>query len=653
MTTATTVDVQPEPIAAPAPAPRSIAPRQFRAPTATIALTLLLLALLAIPRVHGNMRLAWSIAGVSGALLLWQLVLWARARRRAHTFAVEYVPVKAHYVQATVQFCILLWWAWYEPDVRTAGPLIAAQLLFMYVLDALLTWSRGRTWRLGFGPFPIILSTNLLLWFKDDWFFLQFLMVALGALGKQFVQWRHEGRHRHIFNPSVFGQSIFAVGLIVTGLTNELTWGREIASSFETPHMLVVIFLLGLVVQYQFHVTLMTLSAAMTLIVVNLIYTQITGVYFFVNLNVAAPIFLGIHLLITDPSTSPRTNTGRVLFGALYGLGYIALFRIFDLYEVPLFWDKLLPVPILNLMVPLIDRLARSGIVGRINHRWETALQPRPLNLVHMGIWITVFATMFMTGFIAAPHEGNSIPFWKKAIAEGRHHARHSLVMAAGALAEGSGSAQAYNELGLICMEGDIVNQNSAKAARYFATACEMGDINGCANVAVQYLFQYERRSDEDVARALAALESACGEGTDLLSCYLVGQAYESGRGRQPDPTKAIEYYQRCGANLYACKGLARIALTQSAVPVDLSQVVLTLGQAVQKDPESAWYLAYMFETGTGVLRDPQKANLLLNHACRLGMRQACETLNQPAMLPYRNPPMMVPGWLTAYPLPQ
>ena len=61
-----------------------------------------------------------------------------------------------------------------------AAPLIAAQLLFAYAFDMLLNWSRRDTYTLGFGPFPIILSTNLFLWFRAEWFYLQFPMIAVG-----------------------------------------------------------------------------------------------------------------------------------------------------------------------------------------------------------------------------------------------------------------------------------------------------------------------------------------------------------------------------------------------------------------------------------------------------------------------------------------
>ena len=72
----------------------------------------------------------------------------------------------------------------------------------------------------GFGPFPIVFSTNLFLWFKDDWFLFQFLLIAVGFLGKAFVRWERDGRRVHIFNPSAFALALFSLVLIVTGTTS-------------------------------------------------------------------------------------------------------------------------------------------------------------------------------------------------------------------------------------------------------------------------------------------------------------------------------------------------------------------------------------------------------------------------------------------------
>ncbi|MFN0057530.1 MAG: RnfABCDGE type electron transport complex subunit D [Planctomycetota bacterium] len=627
--------------------------RWQRFPVLPMALTFVFFALTLLPSVQANSGLVWTFSGVAATLIAWELLLWTLAARNGRLLRVQFAPIKSHYVQASVQLGIMVYWGVYAESVVAQAPLILAQMLFLYAFEGLVTWSRGRVWRLGFGPLPIVLSTNLLLWFKDDWFVFQFLMLTAGALAKQFITWNRDGRRAHIFNPSAFGQTLFALVLIATGTTQELTWGREIATSFETPHMLIVIFCLGLIVQYFFHVTLMTLAAAATLCLVNLIYTGLTDVYFFVNINFAAPIFLGIHLLVTDPSTSPRTSVGRVIFGVLYGLGYCVLFRVLDLYDVPLFWDKLLPVPILNLCVPLIDRLASFGSVGKWNRGWESLLPARSLNFVHMGAWIALFLTMLATGFVAGPHAGNSIPFWKKAVADGKPHAGSSLVMVAGAQAEGGGSGEAFNELGLICMEGKIVKQNRGTAARYFAKACELGNINGCANVAIQYLFLHERRSDADVARAFDQLEAECNRVSNWGICFLVGVAYETGRGRPLDPRRAIELYERSGLeNLYAVKGLARIALLGGGEVSDLTRIPPILERACAAgDAESGWYLAYFQHEGKGGLpRDDLKARMWLERACKLGAKQACQVLEKAEWPPFSKPVMLVPTWSSAFP---
>ena len=49
--------------------------------------------------------------------------------------------------------------------------------------DVGLRWPEMQSW-----PIPIIFSTNLFLWFHDDWFYMKFVMIAVGFLGKEFVR---------------------------------------------------------------------------------------------------------------------------------------------------------------------------------------------------------------------------------------------------------------------------------------------------------------------------------------------------------------------------------------------------------------------------------------------------------------------------------
>src|SRR4029450_6224082 len=134
------------------------------------------------------------------------------------------------------------YWGWHWRPVYEHLWLLAAQLVFAYAFDMLLSWSRRATFVLGFGPFPIIFSTNLFLWFKDDWFYLQFLLIAVGFLGKEFVRWQRDGKSTHIFNPSAFTLALFSLVLITTGTTS-YTWGPEIASTLTlAPHIYLYLF---------------------------------------------------------------------------------------------------------------------------------------------------------------------------------------------------------------------------------------------------------------------------------------------------------------------------------------------------------------------------------------------------------------------------
>jgi hypothetical protein len=562
-----------------------------RTPAVPLLIALALLALILLPRIAEHRSLVATFAAVGALLAGWGALLWASARGR--TFRIEFVPIRSHYVQASVQACIYAYWGWYWPNVYPQVPLILAQVLFLYALDALLCWTRGRAWRLGFGPLPIIFSTNLFMWFRDDWFAFQFVMVALGALGKEFIRWDRDGRNTHVFNPSAFGLCLVSLVLIAAQTTHR-TWGVEIATTLgNPPHIYLEIFLLGLVVQYFFSVTLMTLSAAGTLYLMNVAYTRATGTYQFLDTNIPIAVFLGLHLLMTDPATSPRSNVGKVMFGALYGAANFVLYDALAAIGAPEFYDKLLPVPVLNLLVPWIDRVAQAGFLGRFT-LWEARFDRRKLNLAHMACWIALFGLMLGTGFVEAPHPGSSPAFWKQAWEEGRPKAGERYLKLVNSLAA-SGSGPACNELGVIYMEGKLGAADHAAAAHYFARACELGDVNGCANTARQFLFQREARSEADARAALDRLEAECAKGSDARACFLVGFAHEKGWGRPADTARAAQLYASAAAlgSVDACKGLARIGPAAPVATADLARAAATLERACAAgDTESCKLLA-------------------------------------------------------------
>ncbi len=285
-----------------------------------------LAAFVLVARVHDNPTLFRAFLGAALALGAWNVVLLAASLRGGRRRTLEIALRPQHYIQACAQASVLLYWGWHWAPVYDTIPLIAGQLAFAYGFDLLLGWSRRDAHRLGFGPVPVIFSINLFLWFTDDWFHFQFLLVAIGFAAKELIRWERDGRLVHIFNPASFPLAVFALALIVTGMT-DVTRAQDIAiSQFYPPQMYLWIFLIALPGQYLFGVTTMTMAAVVSTYLFGLAYFAVTGVYFFYDSYIPIAVFLGMHLLFTDPSTSPRTELGRIVFGVLYGLSTVVLY---------------------------------------------------------------------------------------------------------------------------------------------------------------------------------------------------------------------------------------------------------------------------------------------------------------------------------------
>jgi Na+-translocating ferredoxin:NAD+ oxidoreductase RnfD subunit len=423
--------------------------------------------------------LTWSFWGAAALLLAWQAVL--AARRQSTTVRVA-APRAQHYVQSVCQFSVYAYWGWYWPPVYDFAPLLLGQLLFAYAFDMLLSWSRREDYLLGFGPFPIVFSTNLFLWFKDEWFGFQFALIALGFAGKAFVRWERDGRRVHIFNPSAFTLAIFSLVLLATGTTG-ITWGQEIATTFSLgPRIYTVLFVIGLVVMYFFAITPVTAAAAVTLFAASTLYVTVTGVPYFVDSDIPSAVFLGLHLLVTDPSTSPRTPLGRAIFGVMYGLGVFALYGLLGALGLPTFYDKLLCVPLLNLAVPAIDRAVRA--LGERPVLQQLRLDG-PLgrgNLAHMAVWVVFFAAMTVAGATDGMHRGDSLPFWEQACGEGRPKACQRLLMIETSYCNDN-AGWACNEVGRHYIEGRLVSRDPDRALVYFSRACEARFQAGCVNL--------------------------------------------------------------------------------------------------------------------------------------------------------------------------
>ena len=470
-----------------------------------------------------------SIVAAALFLLAWSGLLFG-VLRRGQKVALEIMLRRQHYLQACQQGAVILYWGYYWREVYHAAPLIVAQLLFAYGFDSLLSWTHRRKFGLGFGPFPIIFSINLFLWFKDDWFYFQFAMVALGFLAKEFLRWTRDGVNTHIFNPSSFPLAVASALLLLTN-ASLTTWGYDVATTqFYPPQMYLAIFLFAMPGQYLFGVTPMTMSAVVTTFVFSAIYYTATGMYFFSDSHVPIAVFLGMHLLFTDPATSPRTVPGRILYGVLYGLSTCLLYSVLIRAGMPGFYDKLLQVPLLNLSVKLLDRLAPAVAAsrlwrGRLHAEGSVLWSKGNPNLAYISVWVIAFGAMSASGYLGDKHPGQWLPFWQKACAADAGSACDDLYYLEDGYCE-DGSGWACNELGILLAER---YDNRRRAAMVFERACVLRFSAGCDNTSAITQGNMFRRGAPTVADYRFILRGSKGPFPDREPAQLYARACVQG----------------------------------------------------------------------------------------------------------------------------
>jgi hypothetical protein len=249
-----------------------------------------------------------------------------------------------------------------------------------------------------------------------------------------------------------------------------------------------MLFLVGLPGQLLFGVTSMTMSAVVATYAFGLIYYAVTGIYFFYDSYIPIAVFLGMHLLFTDPSTSPRTELGRIVFGALYGLSTVALYQFLGSHGMPAFYDKLLQVPVLNVSILAIDRVARSRFIKRFDPAAiGRSLSPSMRNLAYVSIWAFVFVVMSAAQGVGDSHPGQWLPFWRQACKDGRAYACPYLADLESNFCD-RGSGWACNEAGLLhvalAQSGeDLRRLDPAGAVNPLRRGCDLGFDAACRNL--------------------------------------------------------------------------------------------------------------------------------------------------------------------------
>ncbi len=367
------------------------------------------------------------------------------------------------------------------------------------------------------------------------------------------------------------------------------------------------------------------MSAAASLYALNAIYTNSTGTYMFIDTNIHPAIFLGLHLLVTDPATSPRKNFGKVVFGAAYGAGIFGLVPVLEGIGAPVFYDKLLCVPVLNLTVRALDRLSVAVSAWFAHQSWATirplqALStwtPQQTNFGFMGIWVAFFLFMVLTGFLGGKHPGTDPALWERACGADGGRACKVTARILDVQCQHN-SADACFHLGTLLNDGKRLPRVPVGAARSLGRACDFGSQGACASLA-----GLVARDGE------AVLQQPCTQG-DANSCFMLGSMYAVGHSVRRNPERSASLYQQsCTAGFTrGCGALGEAYISGHGVPRDMLKARKILDGACDAGyAPGCFEVAVMHREGIETSRDEPLAQERFRQACDRGYQAACQEL--------------------------
>lgn len=325
----------------------------------------------------------WPVVQLAAALLaVWLagLLVWT-ARHKAWRH-IEFRFKLTHLLPAVLQAVLYGYWSSQVPEVAQQLPAIVAQIAYAYALDFLLGMSLKKRWDFTFGPLPIVLSANLFVWFRPGSLHLSFVVVTTAMASK----WLLQRNGRHIFNPSALG-----VALVGAACLSMPEWLRfsDIAHLLAVPsYMLLVVAAIGLVAQSRVPIVLITLAAALVLVGLKAVGAYHTVYPFW------PAVLLALTLLATDPATIPHNGFGRLLFGMATGLLIWATSAALAWAGESDFFGKVLPIPLLNLAVPLFDRAGNwlaaqlRSLPGRLGGIAQVC--DPTYNWGHIALWVVI-----------------------------------------------------------------------------------------------------------------------------------------------------------------------------------------------------------------------------------------------------------------------
>jgi hypothetical protein len=292
----------------------------------------------------------------------------------------------------------------------------------------------------------------------------------------------------------------------------------------------------------------------------------------------------------------------------MYGLGNVILYELLGRAGLPTFYDKLLPVPIMNLSIKLIDRFAGS--------RWLTWLDPARLgrtlpplrrNLAYVAVWASVFVTLHATGAVGDRHPGHTVPFWQQACLDNARKGCENLAVILDTYCR-DGSGWACNEVGVLRWNRRV--EAYERFGSDFVAGCANGFGVSCQNIAV-----------------LKAALRPPRQAPPTLNDYPV--VLRTGKGALPDTGAVALLTAACDQGWpVGCEDLGAIFLKGDGVPRDPGRAAVSFERSCDLGLATACAnLGLMHYSADGLPKDEQKGLDYLQRACDLGQAQACTWL--------------------------
>lgn len=323
---------------------------------------------------------------VAALLALWGSVLLVRdgfSLPRTEGIAVKFT----HALPAMIQGTVFAYWASFWPEAFHQLLVIGVQLVVAYAFEFLLLWTLRRPYTLGLGPFPIVLSANLFVWFAPGELLLGTLVIAVALSSKALIVWRPG---RHIFNPSVLGVTV--VGSLCILLPGVFRY-HDISTDFgRPPYMPFLILALALIPQLRLRTTPVSVGAIVAMLGIMMTVFALTG-YKKAPSPWWPPWLLAITLLAPDPATIPAGSMARFLFGLFVGASFYVAAKVLENSVGTDYFSKVMPIAIANYLVP---RFERAGVwVSERVPRLPSAAEPRLYTAAWMSVWVIIFVVSF------------------------------------------------------------------------------------------------------------------------------------------------------------------------------------------------------------------------------------------------------------------